>query len=742
MAETSAGAVVVDIRGNLASLKKSLADAKTAVVDFNSEAGKTMMADFNKRLDEIADNLKKLSGRVKETEDSFKGFNSVLNYVKGGLAVIGIDLSIRSLIDFTKEVIHSTASLDIAAATIGTSTNALQAYRAAAVTAGQSIETSDNAIRFFTRSVGSAEVATGNQRAAFQKLGITANDLAGGAQALLPRVAAALLNISNVSTRARLEVELFGRSGQAVEPLLKSWQTPVDQLIAKFKDLGLIIDEETIKKASQFESAWSLAIMKVKSYFASFLFASLSSEFANLNATAKQFEAIAKRIPSTGNIAAANTARERATVLQREMMKQAGVTVPFAGPGSTETKDEVSSWSQALDKYLAQLRIAAQLAKDTVDERRVDEQVIAAATAKLQDQADVNHQYVRDLADAREIAGQKLIYDIKSKDTIVQASTAAVLFEERIRTAQAAVGSFAFNKEFTAYLDKLAGGDTLKANIQESIGRLSKGSLLTEENAATYIEITKQLKEQVALSGMSADMRERESAVLQIDVQFNRTLSDTQKDQIRNLIEQRQAAENIRDALVDVASETTAWLRDVRNGANVFTSLFSHMEKAFESAVDRMVQKWIESQLFSLFGNIAGGAIGGGSFISGGLGAESNVFITPGLFHDGWDGRSSASSYRTVRASTFASAPRYHSGLRPDERPAILQVGEQVLSRQQVQKGAGGGSLHINVNVNGARGNMEIQQMVMEGVKSGLASYDRDALPSRVDSLTRDPRMR
>ena len=38
---------------------------------------------------------------------------------------------------------------------------------------------------------------------------------------------------------------------------------------------------------------------------------------------------------------------------------------------------------------------------------------------------------------------------------------------------------------------------------------------------------------------------------------------------------------------------------------------------------------------------------------------------------------------RTVPLSLFANAPRYHEGglLRPDERPAILQTGERVLSR-------------------------------------------------------------
>jgi hypothetical protein len=64
---------------------------------------------------------------------------------------------------------------------------------------------------------------------------------------------------------------------------------------------------------------------------------------------------------------------------------------------------------------------------------------------------------------------------------------------------------------------------------------------------------------------------------------------------------------------------------------------------------------------------------------------------------------------RIASASMFRGAPRYHSGLLPDETPAILQKGEAVLSRNQVANlaangGAGGvsvsGPLIGTVNIN------------------------------------------
>ncbi len=45
----------------------------------------------------------------------------------------------------------------------------------------------------------------------------------------------------------------------------------------------------------------------------------------------------------------------------------------------------------------------------------------------------------------------------------------------------------------------------------------------------------------------------------------------------------------------------------------------------------------------------------------------------------------------------------------------------------------------INVNVSGARGNSEIQQMVADGVSQGLQQYDREMLPQRFRQIARDP---
>ncbi|MBX8785282.1 tape measure protein [Ochrobactrum sp. GRS2] len=66
-------------------------------------------------------------------------------------------------------------------------------------------------------------------------------------------------------------------------------------------------------------------------------------------------------------------------------------------------------------------------------------------------------------------------------------------------------------------------------------------------------------------------------------------------------------------------------------------------------------------------------------------------------------------------------------------RMPILKAPNTAKSSQRPSK------MDININVSGARGNSEIQQMVADGVSQGLQQYDREMLPQRFRQIARDP---
>ena len=75
-----------------------------------------------------------------------------------------------------------------------------------------------------------------------------------------------------------------------------------------------------------------------------------------------------------------------------------------------------------------------------------------------------------------------------------------------------------------------------------------------------------------------------------------------------------------------------------------------------------------------------------------------------GFFHKGGVVGSSAMPMQTISPIAFATAPRLHSGFRPDEFPAILQKGERVLSRREYrdiggERGLNGGANNVNITI-------------------------------------------
>lgn len=196
----------------------------------------------------------------------------------------------------------------------------------------------------------------------------------------------------------------------------------------------------------------------------------------------------------------------------------------------------------------------------------------------------------------------------------------------------------------------------------------------------------------------------------------------------------RQTAEEMRDLGKDVMG---GFIHDLLDGKLAADALAGALGK-------------IGDKLLSMALDGAFGGSSGGGFLSALFGGGQSSFIPGilsgarvGLFHKGGTVGSGGSS-TTVHPGVFAGAPRYHgggvAGLKPDEVPAILQKGEVVLPRGA--KGGGGAqNINITVDVTGARGNTEIQEMVRQGVSQGIRQYDQGT-KGRVVAAMRDARRR
>lgn len=128
--------------------------------------------------------------------------------------------------------------------------------------------------------------------------------------------------------------------------------------------------------------------------------------------------------------------------------------------------------------------------------------------------------------------------------------------------------------------------------------------------------------------------------------------------------------------------------------ASSLTSVITGAESA-EDALKNMVlqlsQAIIQAQILNAIqgqSGTGGGIIGAisGAFSSATAPAASADTVAATKLHRGGIGGRSGQTVNTP-VSNFIAAPRFHNGLKPDEFPAILQRGEEVVPKDQVGRG-------------------------------------------------------
>jgi hypothetical protein len=109
---------------------------------------------------------------------------------------------------------------------------------------------------------------------------------------------------------------------------------------------------------------------------------------------------------------------------------------------------------------------------------------------------------------------------------------------------------------------------------------------------------------------------------------------------------------------------------------------------AFYQSIARMASQYLAQQGMGMLMSYFGSA-GGGSAASLPINTLANQ-----PFHSGGVVGMTGGPMRSIPASYYSRAPRLHSGLMPDEYPAILQKGEAVIPRGG-SVGSGGGDTYI-----------------------------------------------
>lgn len=196
----------------------------------------------DRRLDQIEKRSVKMGQGIKS------GFNLAKGAAVGFVASLGVDAVVQAV----KAGLDYASSLGEVAQQLGVSTDALQEYRYAGSQAGLATEEVDQALGQLTRRIGEGVNGTKAQVEAFEKLGISLKDAKGNVLATgdaIPLIADGLQKIKSPAEQSALLLDLFGKSGAKLLPLLSEGSKGVNQLRDAAQKLGIVLSSEQIAKA-------------------------------------------------------------------------------------------------------------------------------------------------------------------------------------------------------------------------------------------------------------------------------------------------------------------------------------------------------------------------------------------------------------------------------------------------------------------------------------------------------------
>ena len=141
---------------------------------------------------------------------------------------------------------------------LGISTEEMSRLKYAADRSGVGLEALAGGMGRLQRSAYEASQGTATQAEAFQKLGVSVTDADGqlkDTNTLMLETAQAISQVQNPTERSAVAMELFGRAGAQMLPMLNQGSAGIQALGDRAAKLGLIFGQDDAKAAEEFNDA-------------------------------------------------------------------------------------------------------------------------------------------------------------------------------------------------------------------------------------------------------------------------------------------------------------------------------------------------------------------------------------------------------------------------------------------------------------------------------------------------------
>ena len=250
-------------------LKKSQEAAEQAI----KEGTEISEEQYRKLQREIVATGKNLEDLEKKQKVSTEKIDGVMKGLLTGAAAAG-----AGLVAMATKAGAAADDINTLAKQTGLSTEQIQIFQYASDRIDVSIDTLTGSMAKLTKNMESARNGSKNQKAAFDALGVSITNNDGklrNNQEVMNECINALAAMENETQRDAYAMQIFGKSAQDLNPLILGGSDALKQFGEEAKAAGLILDQETLDAANEFNDS----IDKLKAT-ATGAFAKIGSEVA------------------------------------------------------------------------------------------------------------------------------------------------------------------------------------------------------------------------------------------------------------------------------------------------------------------------------------------------------------------------------------------------------------------------------------------------------------------------------
>lgn len=211
------------------------------------DAASNQLRGFLGQFGMIGDALGNMVPALSGTSAAIAGMTAVT--VAAGAAIAGTAM----------HAMNYTGQIDDLAQVTNLTTETIQSLRLAATLSGQSFEDASQSAVIFQKRIEEAKKGNADLMATFKALGV---DLNGPVDQAFRQTLERLGQVADGSTKTATTLELFGKSGAKLLPVMDQVGGSFDNLVTRARDLGIVLDQEAINKSN--ELADRLDILKLR----------------------------------------------------------------------------------------------------------------------------------------------------------------------------------------------------------------------------------------------------------------------------------------------------------------------------------------------------------------------------------------------------------------------------------------------------------------------------------------------